>query len=131
MPYGENTTPELEAIVTKIMDGAFKVHRQFGAGLLESVYEACLVHELKKSGLKVQRQVNVPIYYDGVLLDSPLRLDLPVEDAVVVEIKAVEKMNNLFEAQVITYLKLTNKRIGLLINFNVRQLVDGFKRIIL
>ena len=131
MPYGETTTKEVEAIVTRVMDAAFKVHRALGPGLLESVYESCLFYEITKIGLKVGRQVDLPIFYDGVLLDTPLRIDLLVENAVVVELKAVEKMHSLYEAQVITYLKLSKKRIGLLINLNVGQLASGFKRVIL
>jgi len=122
---------ETEKIVTAIMDAAFKVHRTLGPGLLESVYEACLVRELELQGVKVERQVAVPVEYEGMKLDAGLRLDLLVADQVVVELKAVEKMNPLFEAQLLTYLKLTGKRVGLLINFNVDKLKDGFKRMVI
>ena len=128
--YGENTSPEIERVVTLIMDAAFKVHRALGPGLLESVYHECMLHELAKMGLKVQSEFEVPVWYDGIQLKSRLKVDLLVEDSVVVELKAVEKHHPLFEAQLITYLKLTRKRIGLLINFNVERLKDGFKRII-
>lgn len=101
-----------------------------GPGILESVYETCLAYELSKRGLKVLRQVMVPIVYDGQQLDDGLRLDLMVDDCVVVEVKAVEKMLPLFEAQALTYLKLTGKRLALLINFNVPLIRDGIKRII-
>jgi GxxExxY protein len=129
--FGENTPPETERIVTLIMDAAFKIHRTLGPGLLESVYEECMVHELARMGLKLHRQLELPIHYDGLLLKAKLRIDLIVEDAIIVELKAVEKNNPLHQAQLLTYLKLTNKRIGLLINFNTEYLKTGFKRIIL
>jgi len=122
---------ETEKIVTAIMDAAFKVHRALGPGLLESVYEACLVREFELQGVKVERQVAVPVEYEGMALDAGLRLDLLVAGQVVVELKAVEKMNPLFEAQLLTYLKLTGKRVGLLVNFNVAKLKDGFKRMVI
>src|SRR3954471_18318697 len=108
----EKLPAELERARPQIVDAAFKVHTEFGAGLLESVYEKCLAHELMKRGLRVQRQVRVPIIYDGVELDEPLRLDLLVEDSVIVEVKAVEKMHPVFRFQMLTYLKLSGKRLG-------------------
>ncbi len=129
--FGENTSPEVERIVALIMDAAFKVHRTLGPGLLESVYEECMVHELAKLGLKTVRQQDLPIAYDGLILKSKLRIDLIVEDLVIVELKAVDKNIPLYQAQLITYLKLTGKRVGLLINFNVERLKDGFKRMVL
>jgi GxxExxY protein len=131
MPYGETTTPEMEAIAAQIVDAAFHVHSTLGPGLLESVYEICLAHELKKRGLNVLRQVPVPILYDGMKLDADFRIDLLVENCIVIELKAVEKMTPLFDAQVMTYLKLSGKKLGILINFNVRVIKDGIKRIIL
>jgi GxxExxY protein len=122
---------EVERIATEVVDGAFKVHSSLGPGLLESVYETCLAHELNKRGLKFQTQIAFPIVYDGLRLDAGLRIDLLVENQLVVELKAVETMLPLFEAQLLTYLKLTNKRLGLLINFNVPKIKDGIKRIIL
>lgn len=119
MKYGESTAPELERVATEIVDAAFKVHKALGPGLLESVYEICLARELTKRGHKVLRQVRVPIVYDGEELDADLRLDLLVDDCLVVEIKAVEQLIPLYDAQLLTYLKLTDKRLGLLINFNV------------
>ena len=113
------------------MDAAFKVHRTLGPGLLESVYEVCLCHELAKQKIAFQKQLSLPIVYDGVRLDAGLRLDLLVADVVIVELKAVEKMNPLYEAQLLTYLKLTGKRVGLLMNFNASVLKDGFKRLVL
>lgn len=121
---------ETERVVTQVMDGAFKVHRALGPGLLESVYEICLCHELAKQNISFQRQLSLPVVYDNVRLDAGLRLDLLVQDVVIVELKAVEKMNPLYEAQLLTYLKLTGKRIGLLINFNTAVLKDGFKRLV-
>jgi GxxExxY protein len=102
-----------ERIATAVMDAAFKVHRALGPGLLESVYETCVCHELRKCDVPFQRQVSLPITYDGVSLDTGLRLDLLVANLVVVELKAVESMIPLYEAQVLTYLKLANKRLGL------------------
>lgn len=131
MLYGETTTPEIEAIATQIVDAAFQVHSALGPGLLESVYEICLAHELKKRGLNVQRQLAVPILYDGLKLDADFRIDLLVEKCIVIELKAVEKMIPLYDAQVLTYLKLSNKKLGILINFNVRVIKDGIKRIVL
>ncbi len=128
--YGENTPPEVERIITLIMDAAFRVHRAAGPGLLESVYQECMMHEFLKMGLRIQWELSVPIFYDGILLKTSLRIDLMVEDLVVVELKAVEKLIPLHTAQVITYLKLTQKRVGLLINFNSEQLKNGFKRIV-
>jgi len=124
-------SPELDRLAKEVVDAAFKVHSALGPGLLESVYEICLAHELKKRGLESQTQLAFPISYDGLQLDSGLRVDLLVEGELVVELKAVETMLPLFEAQLLTYLKLANKRLGLLINFNVPKIKDGIKRIIL
>jgi GxxExxY protein len=107
------------------LDAAFAVHRALGPGLIESVYEACLCHELSKRHVAFQRQLALPVLYDGVRLDAGLRIDLLVADEVVVELKAVERITPLFEAQLLTYLKLAGKRLGLLINFNVAMLKDG------
>jgi GxxExxY protein len=106
-----------------------KVHTVLGAGLLESAYEACLCYELKKADLKVEQQKPIPLIYEEVKLDCGYRLDLLVEDRIIVEIKAVESLNPLASAQLLTYLKLYNRKIGLLINFNVQHLRDGIKRI--
>lgn len=122
---------EVEKIVTRTMDAAFAVHRALGPGLLESVYEICLCHELSKCGLAFQRQLILPVVYDGVRLEAGLRIDLFVEESVIIEIKAVEKRIPLHEAQLITYLKLTGCRLGLLINFNVLLLKNGMKRLVL
>jgi len=128
--YGESTTPEMERIAAEIVDAAFKVHTALGPGLLESVYETCLEYELLKRGLRVARQKKVTIQYDDRILDDALRLDLLVEDLVLVEVKAVETMHPIFTAQTLTYLKLTNKRLAFLINFNVVRIKDGIKRMI-
>lgn len=111
-----------------IVDAAYTVHSALGPGLLESIYEACLVHELTKRGLKVARQVALPIKYDGVCLDAGLRLDLLVADCVVVELKAIEGILPIHEAQLLSYLKLSGCRVGLLINFNVPTIKVGIIR---
>jgi GxxExxY protein len=114
-----------------VVDSALTVHRALGPGLLESVYEACLAYELTKRGYSCERQLVVAIEYDGVKLDDGLRLDLLVEKCVVVELKAVETLLPLHDAQLLTYLKLTGHRLGLLINFNVPLLKDGIRRRVL
>lgn len=131
MSYGENTSEKVERTAAAIVDAAYKVHCELGPGLLESVYETCLEYELKKRGMKVLSQEKVPVFYDGQRLDADLRLDLLVEDCVIVEVKAVESIAPVFKAQVLSYLKLTGHRLGLLINFNVPMIKDGIKRIIL
>lgn len=127
----EPIPPETETIAKEIVDSAFKIHSALGPGLLESVYEACLCHELNKRGIAFKSQVSLPVLYDGIRLDAGLRLDLLVADRVIVELKAVERMNPLFSAQLQTYLKLTGHRLGLLINFNVVVIKEGIKRIVL
>ena len=122
---------ETEQIATAILDCAFKIHRFLGPGLLESVYEICLAYELEKQGIPFQRQIYLPVIYEGVRLETGLRLDLLVADKVIVELKAVEKMNPLYEAQLMTYLRLTGLRLGLLLNFNVAYFKDGIKRIVI
>jgi GxxExxY protein len=122
---------EINTISKVVTDCAFKVHKELGTGLLESVYEICLYHELQKSGLKVTRQVNVPVVYDNIKFDAGFRLDLLVDNKMIVEIKAVDEMNPVFDAQVLTYLKLTNIRLGMLINFNSPVLKRGIKRLVL
>ncbi len=122
---------DLDGIARQVVDSAHAVHRALGPGLLESVYEVCLLHELAKRGLKVNRQVAVPITYDNVRLDAGLRLDLVVESSLLLELKAVETVLPVHQAQVLTYLKLSGLRLGLLINFNVPVIRDGIKRIAL
>jgi GxxExxY protein len=131
MAYGESTSPELERIARIVVDAIYKVHSNLGPGLLESVYSICLAHELRKRGLKVDREVKLPILYDGVRLESGLRLDLVVESSIIIEAKAVEKLIAVFDAQLLTYLKLTGYTLGFLVNFNVPLIKDGIKRMIL
>ena len=121
---------DLNKISGLIIDSAIKVHTTLGPGLLESAYEACLKHELSNRNLKVIAQLNLPVFYDGVTIDAGYRLDLLVEDSVIIEIKAVEQLKSIHEAQLITYLKLSDKKLGLLINFNVTRLKYGIKRLV-
>jgi len=127
----EKTSEREEVIATKIVDAAYNVHKVLGPGLLEKVYEVCFCHELRKRELSYQRQVDIPIEYDGLKFDEGLRLDVLVEELIICEIKAVDKMNPVWQAQLLSYLKLTGKRIGFLINFNVPIVKNGIKRIIL
>jgi len=120
-----------EYIAERIVDAAYAVHKALGPGLLERVYEACLCHELSKRELKYQRQVDIPITYDGMIFDEGLRLDVLVEDLVICELKAVDEMHPVWKAQIISHLKLTGKRLGFLINFNVPIIKNGIKRIIM
>lgn len=120
---------DIDAIAREIVDAALKVHRTLGPGLLESVYEQCLLHELNKRGLKPKRQVSLPIVYDGVKLDAELRIDLLVSGSVIVETKSVETLLPIHQSQLLTYLKLSGRRLGLLINFNVPLLKDGIRRL--
>jgi GxxExxY protein len=121
---------DVERVAKEIVDAAFKVHRTLGPGLLEGVYEVCLARELELRGLNVKRQVPVPVVYEGVKLDAGLRLDMLVAGLVVVEIKAVERHNPVFDAQLLSYLRLSGLRLGLLINFTVPVIKSGIKRIV-
>ena len=120
----------LNALTEGVIGAAIKVHRELGPGLLESVYEACLCFELRRQGYLVARQEPQPVGYDGLLLDCGYRLDLLIEEEVVVEVKAAVRMTKLDERQLLTYLRLSDCRVGLLINFNVLTLVDGVKRLV-
>ena len=122
---------ELDLLARSVVDAALKVHRSLGPGLLESVYEICLCHELSKRAIPFQRQLLLPVRYDGIRLDAGLRIDVLVANCLVLELKAVDELHPLHEAQVLTYLKLAEKRLGLLINFNVVLIKDGMKRIAL
>ena len=113
-----------------VVDAAMKVHTALGPGLLESAYAACLRHELIKRGFRVAYEVPVPVVYDGMKLEVGYKLDLLVEDTVVVELKAIEALAPIHQAQIISYLKLTGKPIGLLINFHSLHLKDGIKRFV-
>lgn len=127
----EEISAELDAIARQVVDAAFTVHSTLGPGLLETVYEICLAHELRKRNLRVQRQVELPVHYDGIQIDGGFRLDLVVNELLVIELKAVEELLPVHQAQVLTYLKLSKKRLALLINFNVPRIKDGIKRIAL
>lgn len=130
MEYQKLST-KTEAIAQTIVNAAYSVHSTLGAGLLENVYEVCFCHELAKADLAYQRQVSIPIQYDGITFQEGLRLDVLVKDKVICEIKAVDKMNAIYTAQLLSYLKLTGKRLGFLINFNVPVIKNGIKRVIL
>ncbi|MCS6845787.1 MAG: GxxExxY protein [Caldilineales bacterium] len=122
---------EDERIASLIVDAAYAVHKNLGPGLLESVYEVCFCHELRKRGLALRRQVVVPIEYDGIRFEEGLRLDVLVEERVICELKAVEIMHPVYTAQLLTQLKLTGKRLGFLINFNVPLIKEGITRLAL
>ncbi|WP_459554493.1 GxxExxY protein [Lacunimicrobium album] len=121
---------EVNEITERIIECSIKVHRVLGPGLLESTYQTCLIHELTKLGLQVRDNIYVPVVYDGITIEEGYRLDVIVEETVIVELKAVEKIHPVHEAQLLSYLKLSDKRVGLLINFNVTLLKDGIKRIV-
>lgn len=116
-------------ISSKIIGAAIEVHRQLGPGLLESSYEKCLAFELMQNGLKIQTQVPVPVLYKGIKLDVSYRLDIIVEEKVIIEVKTVSELMPIHKAQLLTYLKLTRIKLGLLINFNSIKLIDGVKRV--
>ena len=120
----------LEAMAREVVDAGFQVHRELGPGLLERVYESALVYELTTKGFKVERQVMVPLCYKGVLLVDPLRLDLLVEGSIIVEVKAVDAILALHKAQLLSYLKLSGRRLGFLVNFNVPIFKDGLHRLV-
>jgi GxxExxY protein len=118
----------IDQVAKQVVDAAFSVHSGLGPGLLESIYETCLAHELTKRDLKVERQVVLPVIYDSLRLDAGLRLDVVVADCVVVELKAVESLLPVHRAQLLTYLKLSGYRLGLIINFNVPVIRNGIVR---
>lgn len=117
-------------ITYEIRGAVYDVYKELGPGLLESVYEEALCFELEKRGLTVERQVQVPIKYRGIVLKTELRLDLLVENQVIIELKSVEEMKNVFYKQLLTYLRLMNKRVGLLVNFNTEDILSSMKRIV-
>jgi GxxExxY protein len=121
-------TVDEETIGKAIVDAAFKVHKELGPGLLERIYEACMTHELRKQGFDVKRQVDIPIHYDGLEFDEGFRLDLLVNDLVIAELKAVDTVNPVWEAQIISHLQLTKLHLGYLINYNVVLIKNGIKR---
>ena len=120
----------LNEITKTIIGAAIAVHRELGPGLLESAYETCLVYELAGKNLKIERQKSLPVTYRGTQLDCGYRIDLMVEDKVIVEIKAVERLEPIHEAQLLSYLKLSGCEVGLLINFNVKILKHGIRRLV-
>lgn len=122
---------EINQITHEILDSAYKVHTALGPGLLESAYRTCLVYELRKKGLIVEEEKPLPLVYEDIKLDCGYRLDILVENKVVVELKTVEEFKDVHAAQVLTYLRFSKKKIGLLINFNVKSLKFGIKRFIL
>ena len=124
------TAPEINRITAAIIQCAMRVHTHLGPGLLESVYHVCLVHEMRKHGLKVDSQVHQPVDYDGVRIDAGYRIDAIVEDEVIVELKAVERVHPIHQAQIYSHLRLRGSRVGLLINFNVVHLRDGITRVV-
>lgn len=122
---------DIEKVFKKALDCSFQVHTALGPGLLESAYEECLFYELLQSGLKVEKQKALPLIYKEIKLELGYRIDLLVENKVIVEIKSVDTLADIHMAQILTYLKLSECRLGLLVNFNVRHLKDGIKRVIL
>jgi GxxExxY protein len=117
-----------EWLAKEIVDSAFKVHKQLGPGLLEKVYEVCFCHELVKKEIAFERQIDIPITYDGLIFDEGLRVDVWVDKLVICELKAKDELNEVWKAQVISHLKLTDMRLGFLINFNVPLIKDGIYR---
>jgi GxxExxY protein len=127
----ESISIESDLIGKQIVDAAFIVHKKLGPGLPEKIYEICFCHELSKKGIRFARQVEIPIVYDGIPFKDGLRIDILVEDSIICELKAVDIVNPVWSAQVLTYLKLSNKRLGYLINFNVLNIGQGIKRFVL
>jgi GxxExxY protein len=123
-------SPREEEIGRAIVDAAFVVHKALGPGLLEKIHEACFCHELSKKGLSPERQRELPIVYDGIVFEEGLRCDVFVEDLVICELKAVDEMNPIWQAQLLSHLRLSNRRLGYIINFNVVLIKDGIKRMI-
>ena len=127
----EPLPPDLEEIAKKIVDSAYTVHKTLGPGLLEKVNGICFCHELAKRELKFNRQVIIPIFYDGITFPEGLRLDVLVEDQIICEIKALDQVNPVWDAQILSHLKLTDRRLGFLINFCVTNIGHGIKRFVL
>ncbi|MCX5907590.1 MAG: GxxExxY protein [Deltaproteobacteria bacterium] len=121
---------QLNVITANIIGAAIAVHKELGPGLLESAYEACLAHEMKERNLRFERQKGLPVHYKGIKLDSGYRIDLLVEGQVVVEVKAAERIIPLHEAQLLSYLRLSGCKVGLLINFNVKVMKNGIRRLV-
>ena len=119
---------DINFITSKIIGCAIEVHKNLGPGLLESAYEECMIFELKKAGLKTERQIGIPIVYKDIRMDCGYRIDILVDNTVVIELKSVDTLHPVHEAQILTYMKFASKQIGLLINFNVPLLKNGIKR---
>jgi GxxExxY protein len=126
----EKVSPEQEQIGKLIVDAAYCVHKELGPGLLEKVYEVCFCYELAKRGVAYRRQVDIPITYDGKVFNEGLRIDVLVEEKIICELKAVDNVNPVWQAQILSHLKLTNLRLGYLINFNVPLIKGGIKRFV-
>ncbi len=126
----EALSTRTEWLAAQVVDAAVKVHTARGPGLLESVYEICLCHELSLRGIAFQRQVELPVCYEGIRLEAGFRIDILFDSCLVVELKTVDALSPLHEAQLLTYLKLSNNRLGLLLNFNVPIMKQGIKRLI-
>lgn len=122
------TRQEIEAIAKIIVDALIYVHRILGPGLLESTYQVCLAYELKKRGLRVQCEVLLPVQYDRITIDAGYRIDMLIEDVIIIENKAVQELLPIHEAQLLTYLKLSGIKLGFLLNWNVRLMKDGINR---
>jgi len=122
---------EEDRIGKAIVDAAYHVHKELGPGLLEKVYEVCFCYVLEQKGYYVKRQLDIPIVFEGLVFEEGLRLDVMVNDLVICELKALENVNPVWEAQLLSHLKLTNKRLGYLINFNVPLIKNGIKRMVL
>jgi len=120
-----------ELLAKEIVDCAFKVHKHLGPGLLEKIYETCLCYELNKKNINFERQVNLPIVYDNITFDEGLQIDIFVENLIIIELKAVDTVNAVWQAQILSHLKLTKLHLGFLINFNVATIKDGIKRYVL
>ena len=126
----QQIAPRVNHLTRQIITAAMKVHSLLGPGLLESAYEACLAHELRKQGLKIENQVALPVVYDGEKIDLGYRIDLIVGGQVIVEIKCVEAINPVHKSQILSYMRLSGRRVGLLINFHVEHLRDGIRRMV-
>jgi GxxExxY protein len=127
----KEVTEEEDRIGKEIVNAAFHVHKELGPGLLEKVYEVCFCHVLQQKGFYIKRQLDIPIVFEGITFDEGLRLDVLVNDLVICELKALENINPVWEAQLLSHLKLTGKRLGYLINFNVPLIKNGIKRMVI
>jgi len=128
--HSKSLSVKEESVARAIVESAYIVHKQLGPGLLEKIYEPCFCHELSKLGFQTVRQVKLPIVYDGITFEEGLQLDVLVNDLVVCELKAVNQVNPVWEAQILSHLKLTGKHLGFLINFNVPLIKNGIRRFI-